>query len=79
MDCDIQDEQSDGVSLQNMGGVFLVIVLGICLATMVLILEYWWYKCLRGPKVVHTNPPNNQHTSKIQVKRRSRRIRQLSN
>ncbi|CAK1585204.1 unnamed protein product [Parnassius mnemosyne] len=42
--CDKQDDQSDGISIQNIGGVFIVIFMGIGLACITLGVEYWWYK-----------------------------------
>ncbi|CAH0391759.1 unnamed protein product [Bemisia tabaci] len=42
--CDTQDNQSDGISIYNIGGVFIVIFVGIGLACVTLAFEYWWYK-----------------------------------
>uniref|UniRef100_T1H988 Uncharacterized protein n=2 Tax=Rhodnius prolixus TaxID=13249 RepID=T1H988_RHOPR len=42
--CNKQEEQSDGISIHNIGGVFIVIFVGIGLACITLGLEYWWYK-----------------------------------
>ncbi|CAH0399704.1 unnamed protein product [Chilo suppressalis] len=42
--CEKQDDQSDGISIQNIGGVFIVIFMGIGLACVTLGVEYWWYK-----------------------------------
>ncbi|KPJ17158.1 Glutamate receptor, ionotropic kainate 2 [Papilio machaon] len=49
--CDKQDDQSDGISIQNIGGVFIVIFLGIALACATLAAEYWWYKWRRRPTI----------------------------
>ncbi|XP_012287489.1 ionotropic receptor 25a [Orussus abietinus] len=43
-ECEKQDEQSDGISIQNIGGVFIVIFVGIGLACLTLAFEYWWYR-----------------------------------
>ncbi|KAK6185015.1 hypothetical protein SNE40_007344 [Patella caerulea] len=40
---DIEDE-SDGISIRNIGGVFLVIVIGSALALITLVIECYWYK-----------------------------------
>ncbi|KAG8282323.1 Ionotropic receptor 25a [Homalodisca vitripennis] len=48
--CEKQDDQSDGISIHNIGGVFIVIFVGIGLACITLALEYWWYK-YRKPAV----------------------------
>ena len=42
LDCpDIEDE-SDGISIKNIGGVFLVIVIGSALALIMLAMECYW-------------------------------------
>lgn len=51
-DCDKQDDQSDGISIQNIGGVFIVIFVGIGLACITLAFEYWWYKYRKGSKII---------------------------
>lgn len=50
--CEKQDDQSDGISIQNIGGVFIVIFVGIGLACITLAFEYWWYKYRKGSKVI---------------------------
>nr|QZH55075.1 ionotropic receptor 25a [Achelura yunnanensis] len=49
--CEKQDDQSDGISIQNIGGVFIVIFMGIGLACITLGVEYWWYKWRRQTTV----------------------------
>ncbi|KAJ1526273.1 hypothetical protein ONE63_009427 [Megalurothrips usitatus] len=49
--CDKQDDQQDGISIQNIGGVFIVIFVGIGLACVTLAFEYYWYKYKRNPRV----------------------------
>ncbi|KPJ12748.1 Calcium-independent phospholipase A2-gamma [Papilio machaon] len=51
MSAEKQDDQSDGISIQNIGGVFIVIFLGIALACATLAAEYWWYKWRRRPTI----------------------------
>ncbi|XP_034939121.1 ionotropic receptor 25a-like [Chelonus insularis] len=43
-ECEKEDDQSDGISIQNIGGVFIVIFVGIILACMTLAFEYWYYR-----------------------------------
>ncbi|RZC36456.1 glutamate receptor ionotropic, kainate 2, partial [Asbolus verrucosus] len=60
--CEKQDDQSDGISIQNIGGVFIVIFVGIGLACITLAFEYWWYKYRKGSKVVDVQgAPNVKH------------------
>ncbi|XP_056631910.1 ionotropic receptor 25a [Diorhabda sublineata] len=51
-DCEKVDDQSDGISIHNIGGVFIVIFVGIGLACITLAFEYWWYKHRKGSKIV---------------------------
>nr|ALR72535.1 ionotropic receptor IR6 [Colaphellus bowringi] len=51
-DCEKADDQSDGISIQNIGGVFIVIFVGIGLACVTLAIEYWWYKYRKGSKII---------------------------
>lgn len=50
--CEKQDDQSDGISIQNIGGVFIVIFVGIGMACTTLAFEYWWYKYRKGSNVI---------------------------
>ncbi|KOC68268.1 Glutamate receptor, ionotropic kainate 3 [Habropoda laboriosa] len=43
-DCDAENSQSDGISIHNIGGVFVVIFLGIIFACFTLAFEYWYYR-----------------------------------
>lgn len=56
--CDKPEDQSDGISIQNIGGVFIVIFVGIGLACMTLVFEYWYYKYRKNSKILIVN--NNQ-------------------
>ena len=38
------DDSGGGISIYNIGGVFIVIFVGIGLAIITLIVEYWYYK-----------------------------------
>ncbi|KAF8790580.1 Ionotropic receptor 25a like protein [Argiope bruennichi] len=43
-ECDDSEQQSDGISIANIGGVFIVIFIGVVLAVVTLIVEYFLYK-----------------------------------
>ena len=44
-ECEDYDEDTGGgISIYNIGGVFIVIFVGIALAVITLIVEYWYYK-----------------------------------
>ncbi|KAK7085043.1 hypothetical protein SK128_002474 [Halocaridina rubra] len=49
--CEKDDDQSDGISIENIGGVFIVIFVGIGLACITLAFEYWYYKHRKGGRV----------------------------
>lgn len=40
-DCPKAEDESDGISIQNIGGVFIVILVGIALSIVTLAFEYW--------------------------------------
>ena len=48
--CEKDDEDTGGISIHNIGGVFIVIFCGIILALITLAVEYWYYKYRAGPK-----------------------------
>lgn len=50
--CEKPEDQSDGISIQNIGGVFIVIFVGIGMACITLVFEYWWYKYKKNPKII---------------------------
>ncbi|XP_076751604.1 ionotropic receptor 25a [Xylocopa sonorina] len=55
--CDAENNQSDGISIHNIGGVFVVIFLGIIFACLTLAFEYWYYRHhVRGTKISPSNP-----------------------
>lgn len=55
--CEKSEDQSDGISIQNIGGVFIVIFVGIGLACVTLIFEYWYYKFRKtGNKIFGDEP-----------------------
>ena len=62
--CEKVEDQSDGISIQNIGGVFIVIFVGIGMACVTLVFEYWWYKYRKAtPKITNVtsneSSPNN--------------------
>ena len=42
--CEEDEEDTGGISIHNIGGVFIVIFAGIFLALITLAVEYWYYK-----------------------------------
>lgn len=64
--CEKQEDQSDGISIQNIGGVFIVIFVGIGLACITLAFEYWWYKYRKGSRIVDIKPTQTDKVTKIQ-------------
>ena len=42
--CGKDSDQNDGISIQNIGGVFIVIFVGIGLACVTLMFEYYYYR-----------------------------------
>lgn len=69
--CDKSEDQSNGISIDNIGGVFIVIFVGIGMACITLIFEYWWYKHRKTPKIIDVSeapkPIGNQQKLNIQL------------
>jgi ionotropic glutamate receptor len=42
LDCPDPDDESDGISIKNIGGVFLVIAIGAALSLVMLAFECYW-------------------------------------
>ncbi|XP_066245582.1 ionotropic receptor 25a-like [Euwallacea similis] len=59
--CEKADDQQDGISIQNIGGVFIVIFVGIGLACITLAFEYWWYKYRKNSSVINMVRVQHQH------------------
>ncbi|XP_044756675.1 ionotropic receptor 25a-like [Coccinella septempunctata] len=73
--CEQQDNQSDGISIQNIGGVFIVIYAGIVLALITLAFEYYWYKCRKPTNVVAVEEASQQESGSQNLKRKSFRFK----
>ncbi|XP_043471341.1 ionotropic receptor 25a [Leptopilina heterotoma] len=43
--CGRDTDRNDGISIQNIGGVFIVIFVGIALACLTLVIEFYYYRC----------------------------------
>lgn len=53
-ECQGSRRQSDGISIKNIGGVFIVIFIGVILACITLVIEYWYFK-KKESKVITIN------------------------
>lgn len=63
--CDKEGDESDGISIDNIGGVFIVIFVGIGMACCTLAFEYWWYRYRPRPEGFNTNSsPKNKRDPK---------------
>jgi hypothetical protein len=51
-DCPKREDPSDGIALKNIGGVFLVILVGVGMGIVTLIFEYFYYRVKEAPKLV---------------------------
>ncbi|CAB4065384.1 GRIN [Lepeophtheirus salmonis] len=61
--CEEDDDSGGGISIYNIGGVFIVIFVGIGLAIITLIFEYWYYK-YKVPQIQISDP----NTKQLQIK-----------
>ena len=62
--CDKEDEDTGGISIHNIGGVFIVIFIGIVLAMITLGAEYYYYK-LRATKPASGKVGDSSTTKKV--------------
>ncbi|XP_044735980.1 ionotropic receptor 25a-like isoform X2 [Chrysoperla carnea] len=73
--CIKKDDQSDGISIENIGGVFIVIFVGVGLACITLAFEYWWYKYRKGSsKIVDVREANSGPTKVSNIQQTKRGV-----
>lgn len=65
--CVKPEDQSDGISIQNIGGVFIVIFVGIGMACVTLVFEYWYYKYRKSPsaKIIDVTEADAKHDHRL--------------
>lgn len=79
------EDQSDGISIQNIGGVFIVILVGIVLACITLVFEYWWYRLRKVTPRITNVVESVEHSEKMARKEkkqtdfRNRDTKEVSN
>ena len=61
-----EDESGGGISIYNIGGVFIVIFVGIVAALVALAVEYWYFKYKRPMSRVSTG--SDPYAKQLQVK-----------
>ncbi|KAL7074304.1 hypothetical protein ACQ4LE_006231 [Meloidogyne hapla] len=62
-ECESSDDDSNGISVQNIGGVFLVILAGICISMLILLCEYIYYSRFQDANDVIRG--TNKHLAQI--------------
>lgn len=67
--CEKESSQSDGISIENIGGVFIVIFAGILLACCTLAFEYWYYRYRPRVNAKKQRKANAQDGNKIPSQR----------
>ncbi|XP_074095808.1 ionotropic receptor 25a [Cotesia typhae] len=67
--CEKESSQSDGISIENIGGVFIVIFAGILLACCTLAFEYWYYRYRPRVNAKKQRKANAQGGTKIPSQR----------
>ena len=63
--CEEDAEDGGGISIHNIGGVFIVIFVGIALAIGTLGLEYWYYRYKEPEDQTRPGSPANNKTFTI--------------
>jgi len=64
--CEEDDNDGGGISIHNIGGVFIVIFVGIGLAIITLGIEYWYYKYKAPQSRVGSADPNRKMVSEFE-------------
>jgi len=64
--CEEDDDDGGGISIHNIGGVFIVIFVGIGLAIITLGIEYWYYKYKAPQSRVGSADPNKKMVSEFE-------------
>ena len=59
------EDESDGISIQNIGGVFLVIFIGIGLGLITLAFEYYWYRWRPQRSAPHSDTAQGTQTIRV--------------
>lgn len=68
LQCSKVEDQQDGISIANIGGVFIVIFVGIAMACVILIFEYFWFKYKRvSPRVINIVEVGKGNSSVIEA------------
>jgi len=70
--CEADDNDGGGISIHNIGGVFIVIFVGIGLAIITLGFEYWYYKYKAPHSRVGSADPNKKLVSEFEKQARDK-------
>lgn len=52
--CTEYDDVADEISVENIGGLFILILNGISISVVAIVLEYLWFKYYKNPKIIAT-------------------------
>lgn len=65
--CPTLENESDGISIENIGGVFLVIAVGTALSLICLAFEFYWYKYRPQKDGMRYNVKRNQSKASLKT------------
>lgn len=51
--CAKPEDPEDGITIENIGGVFIIILIGIGMSCIIVVFEYWWYKYRKYPRIIN--------------------------
>lgn len=52
--CTEYDDVADEISVENIGGLFILILNGISISVVAIVLEYLWFEYYKNPKIIAT-------------------------
>lgn len=50
--CQESDDVANEISIRNIGGLFVLILIGIWVSSLILLFEFYWFKYFERPKIL---------------------------
>lgn len=70
--CVKPEDQADGISIQNIGGVFIVIFVGIGMACVTLAFEFWYYRYRFEPQIMEVTEQASREKTETKTETKSK-------
>lgn len=50
--CTEHDDEADEISVDNIGGLFILILIGISISVLAIAMEFFWFRYYKIPKII---------------------------